>query len=74
MAGIDLYQEGAAMAPVPFPEEARHAAARVQLLKRLRPLLNSQDKKRQDIGFFLFGLAEALRARPCAKQRVGRHA
>lgn len=62
------------MAPVLFPEEARHAAARVQLLKRLRPLLNSRDQRRQDMGFFLFGLAEALRARPCAKRRTGSHA
>lgn len=63
MAGYDLYQEGAAMAPVLFPDASRHAAARVQLLKRLRPLLNSSNPARQNMGFFLFGLAEALRGK-----------
>ncbi|MBB4858236.1 hypothetical protein HNO88_001555 [Novosphingobium chloroacetimidivorans] len=61
MTGHDLSKEGAAMAPILFPDTAKHAAARVRLSKRLRPLLNSPDQRERDIGFFLFGLAEALR-------------
>lgn len=63
MAGYDLFAEGAAMAPILFPDATKHHAARVQLLKRLRPLLNSRSTKKQDVGFFLFGLAEALRGK-----------
>ncbi len=51
------------MAPVLFPDRAVHYAARVQLPKRLRPLLNSSDPRMQDMGFFLFGLAWALRGK-----------
>lgn len=61
MSGHDLSKEGASMAPVLFPNIAEHAAARVRLAKRLRPLLNIADPAKRDIGFFLFGVAEALR-------------
>lgn len=60
MTGHELSQEGAAMAPILFPVEAEHAAARVRLAKRVRSLLNSTDPARRNVGFFLFGVAEAL--------------
>ncbi|MBB4857218.1 hypothetical protein HNO88_000525 [Novosphingobium chloroacetimidivorans] len=61
MTGHDLSKEGAAMAPVLFPNIAEHHAARIRLLKRLRPLLNSPEPFKRDVGFFLFGVTEALR-------------
>lgn len=61
MTGHDLSKEGAAMAPILFPEPAKRAAARFRLLKRLRPLMASKNPRHRDIGFFLFGMAEAMR-------------
>jgi len=60
MTGHDLSKEGAAMALVLYPEPDQHAAARFRLLKRLRPLMASQNPHHKNIGFFLFGVAEAL--------------
>lgn len=62
MTGHELSKEGAAMAPILFPNIAEHHAAHVRLAKRMRPLLNSRDPLKRNIGFFLFGIAEALRA------------
>jgi hypothetical protein len=60
------------MAPILFPDASEHAAARMRLAKRFRPLLNSSNPKHRDVGFFLFGLAEALgRARRPSKREVG---
>jgi hypothetical protein len=55
MTGHDLSKEGAAMAPILFPDATEHAAARVRLAKRFRPMLNSPNPTHRDIGFFLFG-------------------
>jgi hypothetical protein len=62
MSGHDLYLEGMALAPSLYPEPCKRAAARFRLLKRLRPLMNSGNPKYQAIGFFLFGVAEGLKA------------
>lgn len=63
MSGRDLVREGAAMVAVLFPNAADRPAARKRLRKRYRALLDSGNPSLQDIGFFLLGLAEAMKGK-----------
>lgn len=63
MDGYDLSREGAALLPELYPDRAQWPAARKRLRKRYRAMLKSGDRNLVDVGFFLFGLAEAMTGR-----------
>jgi hypothetical protein len=62
-SGLDLSREGAAMLPELYPDRAQWPAARRRLRKRYRSMIDSGDPALMNVGFFLFGLAEAMNGR-----------
>jgi len=56
-----LSREGAAMLPELYPDRAAWPAARRRLRKRYRSMIDSDDHGLINVGFFLFGLAEAMK-------------
>lgn len=62
-SGYDLSREGAAMLPELYPDKAKWPAARKRLRIRYRRLIDSGDHGLMNVGFFLFGLAEAMTRR-----------
>lgn len=63
MNGVELSREGAAALPPLYPNRADWPAARRRLRKRYRVLLDSGDHRLMDVGFFLFGVAEAMKGK-----------
>jgi hypothetical protein len=63
MSGVELSGEGAAALRSLYPNPADWPAARQRLRKRYRALLDSGDHRLMDVGFFLYGVAEAMKGK-----------
>jgi hypothetical protein len=66
MNGVELSREGAAALPSLYPDRKDWPTARRRLRRRYRAFLGSGDHRLMDVGFFLYGVAEAMKG--------GRHA
>lgn len=62
-SGHDLSLEGAAMLPELYPDRRHWPAAKRRLRKTYQRYIGSGDSALMDVGFFLFGLAEAMKGK-----------
>lgn len=63
IAGHLLAKEGRAMLPVLYPDKTTHAEAAKRLGRRWPKMIDNPDPAVWGVGFFLFGLVEAMEGR-----------